>query len=156
MHPTMMITFAGRTQSLGEWAAEAGVAKSTIRRRLGLGWPIEQALGGLVHDGLTTANPAEYQIWRSMGRRPPDMEIDRIDSNRGYEPGNCRWATRKQNQRNRRVTTFVEWEGHRVPLAELAERFNVDVSGVHGRLRIGWDLRRALSEPGLRPYGSKS
>lgn len=38
-----------------------------------------------------------------IGRRPsPKLQIDRIDNNRGYEPGNVRWATKAEQMANRR------------------------------------------------------
>lgn len=72
-----------------------------------------------------------------MGEKPEGMEVDRVDNAKGYEPGNCRWATRTQQVRNRTNTVFVEHHGERIPMAELAERHALPLNTVRLRWRNG-------------------
>lgn len=60
-----------------------------------------------------------------MGERPDGTSIDRIDVKKGYSPENCRWATSKQQQRNRNNTRYLDINGQRVSLMEVAEALGI-------------------------------
>jgi hypothetical protein len=83
-----------------------------------------------------------------MGKKPTEKhELDRIDNDKGYSPENCRWATRSENDRNRRSNRFLEYDGHCRTIAEWAERHNIRSDTLTYRLDNGWDIALALSTP---------
>ncbi len=87
-------------------------------------------------------------FYEDMGPRPtPKHTIDRIENDGPYCKENCRWATRKQQSRNTRVTRFVDFRGERLPIAELAERFGFGKHVIGNRLDLGWDVERIVSTP---------
>lgn len=83
-----------------------------------------------------------------MGPRPSsDHTIERINNDSDYEPGNCRWATAKEQARNTRRSFYVEYRGVRRLLLDVCEDVGAPYSAVAGRLRGGWSLEKALTQP---------
>lgn len=83
-----------------------------------------------------------------MGEKPsPKHSIERLDNNAPYGPKNCRWATRKEQSRNKRNNRYVTVQGERMLFVEACERFGIRFASARTRLRKGWSDDRAFLEP---------
>lgn len=89
-----------------------------------------------------------FTAWlKDMGPRPPGTSLGRIDNDGDYEPGNCRWETRTEQNRNTRTSRRLAHDGQTLTLAEWAERTGLPKLAIWKRLNRGWDIARALTTP---------
>ncbi|WP_449411043.1 hypothetical protein [Methylobacterium komagatae] len=83
-----------------------------------------------------------------MGHRPDGRSLDRRDNALGYSPQNCRWATRKEQNSNRRNCIIVSCDGEDVTLAEYCRRKNMPYRPVVKRIQDrGWPVQLAITAP---------
>lgn len=97
--------------------------------------------------GITLDFVSFEEFYREMGDPPTGMSIDRIDNERGYAPGNCRWATMRVQTRNKRNNVVLSLDGKSMCLADWAERLGVDRSLLRRRIKSGWSDHRVLTAP---------
>lgn len=90
-----------------------------------------------------------------MGKRPSaGYSIDRENNAKGYTPGNCRWATAVQQNRNRpSVNVNLTLGGKTQCVAAWAKELGVSKHMLHGRINAGWSVERALT---IRPRKQKN
>ena len=84
-----------------------------------------------------------------MGYRPEGLSIGRIDNNKDYEPGNCRWETSAQQMDNTRRTVKIKFpdRDEEETLTEGCRRLGLDRNSIYQRLKNGWSLNDAIYKP---------
>lgn len=105
--------------------------------------------------GITVCNSWRknfVSFLNDMGPCPDRFTLDRIDSDGNYEPGNCRWASRTEQNRNTRRNVFMTLDGKTKSLREWAIDTRIDYDCLRWRHKQGWSDLKTLTTPSMRKH----
>lgn len=100
-----------------------------------------------------------FLSWALANGYEAHLTIDRIDNDRGYEPSNCRWVSRlEQNQNIRPRIVMLEAFGEAKSIKEWSRdpRCRVGYKGLSKRLLAGEQAERAITRPATTAGRPKS
>jgi len=82
---------------------------------------------------------------QDVGRKPsPRHTLDRIDNNGNYEPSNVRWATQKEQCRNRRTNRLINIGEKVQTIAQWSDETGIKYATLYRRLELGWPPEKLL------------
>ena len=76
-------------------------------------------------------------FFEHMGKKQKGESIDRIDNSKGYYPDNVRWATNSQQQRNKTNSLWVDWNGVKTHITDVAKELGISKGAAHLRFKRG-------------------
>lgn len=85
------------------------------------------------------------QFLADMGVRPKGFQLDRIDNEKGYSKGNCRWVTAKANLNNTRANHLISFNGETLTIHQWSEKLGIPATTITYRAKHGWPVEKVLS-----------
>jgi hypothetical protein len=82
-----------------------------------------------------------------VGERPPGCTLERRENDGNYDPGNCYWATKAEQSRNKRNNRWITFRGERKVLVDWAASRGMSPQVLRYRINRGWSPERALLTP---------
>jgi len=147
----------GETQKGGIRSSEYAIWMSVRQRCNNSNSPAYKYYGGRGISVCSTWDSSFIAFLNDMGRKPtPEHSLDRVDNDGDYNPKNCRWATRAEQARNRRVNHKITAHGRTRCVVDWAKDLDVSPSLIVRRLKRGWPSDRAVSEPPERRCSHKN
>lgn len=96
-----------------------------------------------------------FSKWAYSNGYSDNLTIDRINPDKGYEPSNCRWITRTEQQLHLSNCRIYEINGVRLPLNTWCKIYKRPHETIRKRLSKGWDIKKALTTPSDMRYSHK-
>lgn len=87
-----------------------------------------------------------FYEWSMNNNYSDELSIDRIEVNGNYEPNNCRWATIKEQQNNKRTNHYININNETMTIKELSEKFDIKYQTLVSRVNAGWTEEKLLSK----------
>ena len=88
-----------------------------------------------------------FFLWSLANGYADNLTLDRVDTNKGYCPSNCRWADMKTQQRNKSTNHLVTYNGETHTAKEWSEITGIQYDVLLWRLRSWNDLNKVFHYP---------
>lgn len=88
-----------------------------------------------------------FQKWAMNNGYNDNLTIERIDNDKGYSPDNCRWIEQQEQKNNTSRNIFLTFNGETNSIARWAKKLKIGYSTIYARLKRGWTVEQALTQP---------
>lgn len=78
-----------------------------------------------------------FAEWANSNGYTDELTIERIDVNGNYEPNNCKWITKSEQNANTRKTAYITYQGVTKPLRVFCKEYNIKRDSIYSRMRGG-------------------
>lgn len=88
-----------------------------------------------------------FKKWAFENGYSDTLTIDRIENDKGYYPGNCRWADKETQNNNKQQSRKLEYKGETKSVEQWAKEYNINRSTLVNRINKGMSIKEALETP---------
>ncbi|MEM9927268.1 MAG: hypothetical protein AAF915_26585 [Cyanobacteria bacterium P01_D01_bin.50] len=86
-------------------------------------------------------------FYQDMGKRPsPKHSIERIDNDGDYSPENCKWATPKEQCRNKSNNRYITYQDKTLTITEWSRKTGWSTATINNRIKRGLPLEQVLTQ----------